>query len=112
VSVLTTITSWLLGETTSPGLTAGDVRAALTALPSLGSALTDIVNGTATLSDAEVIGEDALAVASLADPALVPALTVASQLLPVALALVASGTIHGDPHPIQDGQTTGTNSAR
>lgn len=87
-------------------LTVGAVRAALAGLPALGIALSDIVHGAATLNDVEVLSEDALSVASLADPALAPVLSVAASLIPVAFPLIASGGIKGDPNPIADAQTT------
>jgi hypothetical protein len=93
-------------------LTVGDVRAAMSGLPALGIALSDIVHGTATLADAEVITVDALKVASLADPALAPVLGVATQLLPLVISLLESGVIEGDPEPFIDAQLTGTHSAR
>ena len=116
----TSVSNWLLGKLpASPTavvatvpigagvpLTAGNVRDALSGLPALGIALSDIVRGTATMSDVEVIGEDVLTVASLADPALAPVLSVASALLPYALNFIASGAIKPDPNPIQDAQTT------
>lgn len=87
-------------------LTVGDIKAAMGGLPALGVALSDIVRGTATMSDAEVIGEDILAGAALADPALAPVLSVAATLLPYALNFIGSGAIKPDPNPIQDAQTT------
>jgi hypothetical protein len=112
------ITSWALSKllpanpttviaTVATGkLTVGDVRKALSGIPALGIALSDIVHGTATLSDVTVLGEDALSVASLADPALAPVLGVAAALLPIVLSGIASGAIKGDPNPITDAQTT------
>ena len=116
----TSISNWLLSKlpasptavvATVPigagvALTVGDIKAAMGGLPALGIALSDIVRGTATMSDAEVLGEDALTVVSLADPALAPVLSVAAALLPYALNFIASGAIKGDPNPIQDAQTT------
>ena len=112
------ITSWALSKllpatpttvitTIGTGkLTVGDVRKALSGLPALGIALSDIVHGTATMSDVTVLGEDALSVASLADPELAPVLGVAAALLPIVLSGIASGAIKGDPNPITDAQTT------
>jgi hypothetical protein len=123
VSWYTSVSNWILQK--SPisattviapigkgALTVGDIRSALSGLPALGVALSDIVHGTATLADGETIAEDSLAVASLADPALAPVLSVAAQLLPIVVTLIESGVIKGDPEPFKDAQLTGTHSAR
>ena len=87
-------------------LTVGQVNDAIAGIPALYTALSDIVSGKGSASDVEVIAGDALTVASLADPAIAPTLSVAAALLPVAISMIQSGGIKGDTSPIQDGQTT------
>ena len=111
-SKLPVSTSTVIAPIGGGSLTVGDVRSALSGLPALGVALSDIIHGTATLADGETIAEDSLAVASLADPALAPVLSVAAQLLPIVVTLIESGAIKGDPEPFKDAQLTGTHSAR
>jgi hypothetical protein len=108
---------WITRETVKavpPSVTVGKVTvtrgqavSALKGIPALAAAIKHLVEGTATLSDDDLIGEDVLAVAgaiAATNPEASAAVAIAAVLAPLIIEGVASGaiTIKPDPDPEVD----------
>jgi len=84
-------------------LTAADVRNAGAGAIGFFHALRDVVDGTATLDDAEEIGGDLLAALAFADPPTAPVVALAKFGLSLYLAAAAAGLVR--PGAPGEGQT-------
>ena len=85
-------------------ITIGDLKGALEALPTLQAAIRDALLGAPTWSDAETLGEDALAAVATVDPSATAFVAIARIAL--TLAPLAFAAMKPDPDPIRDAQTT------
>lgn len=91
---------------TFPPLTVADVKSATAGASGLMAALARVSAGTATLTDADTVGQDLLSAFAFVDPPAAPMIALAKFALNLFFAALGAGMIAPDPNPIADAQTT------
>ena len=91
---------------TLPPLTVADVKSAIAGAGDLMAALARVAVGTATLADADTVGQDLLSTLAFVDPPAAPTVALAKFALSLFVAGLDAGVIAPDPDPIADAQTT------
>ena len=93
---------------TLPPLTVAEVKSATAGAGDLMAALARVATATATLADADTVGQDLLTAFAFVDPPAAPTIALAKFGLNMFLASLNAGVIAPDPNPIADAQTDAT----
>jgi hypothetical protein len=91
---------------TLPPLTVADVKSATAGAGDLMAALARVAIGTATLADADTVGQDLLSAFAFVDPPAAPTVALLKFALNLLVAALNAGVIAPDPNPIASAQTT------
>jgi hypothetical protein len=91
---------------TLPPLTVADVKSATAGAGDLMTALARVAIGTATLADADTVGQDLLSTFAFVDPPAAPTVALLKFALNLLVAALNTGVIAPDPNPIANAQTT------
>lgn len=91
---------------TLPPLTVADIKSATAGAGDLLAALARVAIGTASLADADTVGQDLLSAFAFVDPPAAPTVALVKFALNLFIAGLDTGVISPDPNPIADAQTT------
>jgi hypothetical protein len=89
-----------------PTLTAADIKSATAGVGGLMTALARVATGTASLADADTVGQDLLSTFAFVDPPAAPTIALVKFAFNLFSVALEAGVIAPDPNPIADAQTT------